>query len=57
VAARTEAIASGAEIILVETRPRWRPSEDEIVRAAITGILLALWAIIAIAAAAVLTMG
>jgi hypothetical protein len=57
VAARTEAIASGAETVLVEIKPRWRPSEDEIVLAAITVILVALVAIIALAAAAVLTMG
>jgi hypothetical protein len=57
VAARTGAIASGAETALVEIKPRWRPSEDEIVRAAITVILVALVAIIALAAAAVITMG
>lgn len=37
--------------------PRWRPSEDEIVRAAITVILVALGTIIALAAMAILTMG
>ncbi len=57
VAARTEAIASGAETVLVEIKPRWRPSEDEIVLAAITVILVALLAIIVLAAAAVFTMG
>ncbi len=57
VAARTEAIGSAAETVPVETKPHWRPSEDEIVRAAITVILVALVAIIAIAAAAVFTMG
>jgi hypothetical protein len=56
-AARTEAIDRGAETVPVETAPRWRPSEDEIVRAAITVILVALVAIIGLAAAAVLTMG
>jgi hypothetical protein len=57
VAARTEAIPSGAETVLVEIKPRWRRGEDEIVLAAITVILVALVAIIALAAAAILTMG
>jgi hypothetical protein len=57
VAARTEAIALRAETGLVEFKPRWRPSEDEILRAAITVIFVALVAIIALAAAATLTMG
>ncbi len=57
VAARTEAEASGAKTVLVEITPRWRPSEDEIVRAAIVVILVALLAIMALAAAAILTMG
>ena len=58
-AARTEAIAVGAgdETALVELNPRWRPSEDEIVLAAITVIFVSLVAIIAVAAAAILTMG
>ncbi|OBG99871.1 MULTISPECIES: hypothetical protein [unclassified Mycobacterium] len=37
--------------------PRRRPSEDEIVRAAITVILVALGTIMALAAMAILTMG
>jgi hypothetical protein len=57
VAARSEAIACRAETVLVEIKPRWRPSEDEIVRAAITVLLLSLMAIIAVGAAAILTMG
>lgn len=59
VAARTEAIAFGvgAETDLVELKPRWRPSEDEIVRAAITVIFVSLVAVMAVAAAAILTMG
>jgi len=57
VAARTETIPWGAETVLVEIKPRSRPSEDEIVLAAITVILLSLMAIIAVAAAAILTMG
>ena len=56
VAARTEAIAFGAGA-LVELKPRWRPSEDEIELAAITVIFVSLVAIMALAAAAILTMG
>jgi len=55
-AARTEAADRGAEIVPVEVS-RWRPSEDEIERAAITVTLVALVAIICLAAAAILTMG
>jgi hypothetical protein len=59
VAARTEAIAfgAGAGAALVELKPRRRPSEDEIVRAAITVIFVSLGAIMALGAAAILTMG
>jgi hypothetical protein len=53
VAAGTKALAWRAEIVM----PRRRPSEDEIVRAAITVILVALGTIIALAATAILTMG
>ena len=55
--ARTDAIDWEAESALVEIKPRWRPTEDEIVRAAITVILVALGVIIALAAGAILTMG
>ncbi|BBZ69851.1 hypothetical protein [Mycobacterium paraseoulense] len=40
-----------------ELKPRWRPTEEEIVRAAITVILVALAAVIGVAAVAILTMG
>jgi hypothetical protein len=56
-AARTGAIAFGAETALVELKPRWRPSEDEIELTAITVIFVSLAAIMALAAAAILTMG
>jgi hypothetical protein len=58
-AARTEAIAfgGGAETAFVELKPRWQPSEDEIELAAITVIFVSLVAIMALAAAAILTMG
>lgn len=55
--ARTDEIAWEAVSALVEIKPRWRPTEDEIVRAAITVILVALGVIIALAAGAILTMG
>jgi hypothetical protein len=57
VAARTHAIAWEAETVPFEMAPHWRPSEDEIMRAAITVILVALLTIMALAAAAILTMG
>ncbi len=50
---RTKALAWRVETVV----PRWRPSEDEIVRAAITVILVALGTIMALAAMAILTMG
>lgn len=50
---RTTALAWRVETVV----PRWRPSEDEIVRAAITVILVALGTIIALSAMAILTMG
>ncbi|OBG38760.1 hypothetical protein [Mycobacterium sp. E3198] len=50
---KTRALAWRVETVM----PRWRPSEDEIVRAAITVILVALGTIIALAAMAILTMG
>ncbi|OBF56279.1 hypothetical protein A5787_02205 [Mycobacterium sp. 852002-50816_SCH5313054-b] len=52
-AVRNQATTWPAETVM----PRWRPSEDEIVRAAITVILVALGTIIALAAMAILTMG
>ena len=53
VAAGTRALARRVEIVM----PRRRPTEDEIVRAAITVIFVALGTIIALAAMAILTMG
>ncbi len=52
-AVRPKALAWRVETVV----PRWRPSEDEIVRAAITVILVALGTIMALAAMAILTMG
>ncbi|GAA4536136.1 hypothetical protein [Mycobacterium paraffinicum] len=55
--ARVNAIAWRGDTILAELQPRWRPTEEEIVRAAITVILVALVAVIGVAAVAILTMG
>jgi hypothetical protein len=55
--ARLDALARGAATALVDMKTRWRPSEDEIVRAAITVILVALGTIIALAAGAAVTVG
>ncbi len=55
--ARVNAIACRGDTVLVELKPRWRPTEDEIVRAAITAIFVALVAVIGVAAGAILTMG
>ncbi|OBI24188.1 hypothetical protein [Mycobacterium sp. E2238] len=55
--ARVNAIACRGDTVLVEFKPRWRPTEEEIVRAAITVILVALVAVIGVAAGAILTMG
>jgi hypothetical protein len=46
-----------AKTVSLEIKPRRRPSENAIELAATTVILVALTAIIALAAAAVLTMG
>ena len=54
---RDDATGGWAEPAFVEYKPPWRPSEEEIVRAAIAVIFLALLAIMALAAGAILTMG
>jgi hypothetical protein len=53
----TEVMVFGAETVLVKEKSRWPSSEDEIVRVAITVILVALVTIMVLAAAAILTMG
>lgn len=55
--ARVNAIAWPGDTVLAEFKLRWRPTEEEIVRAAITVILLALVAVIGVSAAAILSMG
>lgn len=55
--ARVNAIAWQGETVFAGLKPRWRPTEEEIVRVAITVILGALVAVIGVAAVAILTMG
>jgi hypothetical protein len=55
--ARVNAVAWRGDTVLAELKPRWRTTEEEIVRAAITVILVALVAVIGVAAGAILTMG
>lgn len=55
--ARVNAIACRGDSALAELKPRWRPTEEEIVRAAITVILAALVAVIFVAGSAILAMG
>lgn len=42
---------------VVELKPRWRPTEEEVVRTSIIGILVSLMALIGLAAGAIFTMG
>lgn len=55
--ARLNATAWRGDTVLAELKPRWRPTEEDIVRASITVIFVALVAVIGIAAGAILTMG
>jgi hypothetical protein len=55
--ARVNGIAFSGETVLREVKPRWQVTEEEVVRAAITVILVALATVIGVAAGAILTMG
>lgn len=55
--ARLNAIGCRGDTVLFELKPRWPLTEEDIVRAAITVILVALVAVIGVAASAILTMG
>ncbi len=55
--AAVAAMALGAKTVFVGEQPHGRASEHDIVVAAISVILTALFTIIAVAAAAVITMG
>ena len=54
---KMNAIARRGDTDLVESRPHWRLTEEEIVRAAVAVILAALVTVIGVAAGAILTMG
>lgn len=45
------------DTVLVESKPRWRLNEEEIVRAAITMIFVSLVTLMGLSAGAILTMG
>ncbi len=51
------AVARRGDTVVVESRPHWRLTEEEIVRAAVAVILVALVTVIGVAAGAILTMG
>ncbi|MGD1256338.1 hypothetical protein ACKUT9_19100 [Mycobacterium seoulense] len=55
--AKMNTVARRGDTVLVEFKPRWRLTEEMIVRAAITVILVALVAVIGVAAVAIFTMG
>jgi hypothetical protein len=55
--ASINAIGCTGDTVLVELKPRWRLTEEEIVRAAITMILVSLMALMGLSAGAILTMG
>jgi hypothetical protein len=55
--ARMNAVARRGDTVVVESRPHWRLTEDEIVRAAVAVIFVALVTVIGVAASAILTMG
>ncbi|WAJ42845.1 hypothetical protein OK015_16415 [Mycobacterium sp. Aquia_216] len=55
--AKMNAFAGRGDTVLVGSKPRSRLTEEEIVRAAIVVILVALITVIAVAAGAILTMG
>lgn len=55
--AKVNAIGRPRDTVRVESKPRPRLTEEEIVRAAITVILVSLVTVIGIAAGAILTMG
>lgn len=55
--ASINAIGRREDNALVEQKPRWRLTEEEIVRAATTMILVSLMALIGLSAGAIFTMG
>lgn len=55
--ARVNAFASRGETVLAEPKPRWRVTEEDILRASFAVILIALVAVMGVAAGSILTMG
>ncbi|ORA08716.1 hypothetical protein [Mycobacterium asiaticum] len=55
--ASINALGCRDDTALVEQKPRWRLTEEEIVRAATTMILVSLMALIGLSAGAIFTMG
>jgi hypothetical protein len=55
--AKMNAVARRGDTVLVASRPHWRLTEEGIVRAAVTVILVSLVTVIGVAAAAILAMG
>jgi hypothetical protein len=55
--AKMNAVARREDTVLVESRPHWRLTEEEILRAAVAVILVALVTVIGVAAGSILTMG
>ena len=55
--ASINAIGCEGDAVPAEPKPRWRLTEEEIVRAAITMILVSLVALMGLSAGAILTMG
>ncbi|MCV7200276.1 hypothetical protein [Mycobacterium angelicum] len=55
--ASINAFGCRGDTVLAEFKPRWRLTEEEVVRAAIIVISVSLMALIGLAAGAILTMG
>ncbi|OBI94171.1 hypothetical protein A9X00_12510 [Mycobacterium sp. 1245805.9] len=55
--ANMNAVGRRRDTILVASRPQWRLTEEEIVRAAVAVILVALVTVIGVAAGTIFTMG
>ena len=55
--AKMNAVARRGDTVLAESGPHWRLTEEEMVRAAVAVILVALVTVIGVAAGAILTMG
>ena len=55
--AKLNALARREDAVLVELKPRWRLTDEEIMRASVAVIFVALVTVIGVAASAILTMG